>query len=167
MNEATGEILTAVATTNNVSDDQVFCELLNGVEGEITQVSGDGAYDKYKYYEKASQLGAKSTIPPRKDAVIWQHGNCRGAPHPRDENLRRIRICGRKKWKRESGYHRRSLSVCEAFRRKTTMFRLKMIFGGKLRRRKFDNQAVELFIQCAILNRMIQNCKPDSYKVEF
>lgn len=62
---------------------------------------------------------------------------------PPDENLRRIRIVGRKKWKRESGYHRRSLS-------ETTMFRLKMIFGGKLRRRKFDAQAVELFIQCAM-----------------
>ncbi|NEP91146.1 MAG: hypothetical protein F6K18_32485 [Okeania sp. SIO2C2] len=49
----------------------------------------------------------------------------------------------------------------------TTMLRLKVIFGGKLRRRKFDTQAVELFIQLSILNRMIQNCKPESYKVEF
>ncbi|MDJ0555334.1 MAG: hypothetical protein QNJ68_13000 [Microcoleaceae cyanobacterium MO_207.B10] len=55
-----------------------------------------------------------------------------------DENLRRIRFTGRKKWKRESSYHRRSLSVCAAFRRKTTMFRLKVTFGGKLRGRKFD-----------------------------
>ncbi|MGD1717206.1 hypothetical protein [Dapis sp. BLCC M172] len=86
---------------------------------------------------------------PEKNAVIGQHGNCKCPPHPRDENLRRIRIVGRKKWKRECGYHRRSLSVCVAFRRKTTMFRLKVIFGGKLRRRKFDAQAVELFIQCA------------------
>lgn len=159
MNQATGEIVTAVVTTNDLSDDQVFDDLLDGVEGEITQVSGDGAYDRRKCYEKASQLGAKTTIPPRKNAVIWQHGNCQGTPHPRDENLRRIRICGRKKWKRESGYHRRSLS-------ETTMFRLKVIFGGKLRRRKFDNQAVELFIQCAILNHMIQTGKPKSYKIE-
>ncbi|NER05615.1 MAG: IS5/IS1182 family transposase, partial [Okeania sp. SIO3C4] len=98
--------------------------------------------------------------PPRTDAIIWQHGNCKAPPHPRDENLRRIRKVGRKKWKRSSGYHRRSLS-------ETTMSRLKVIFGGKLRRRRFDNQAVELFVQCAILNRMIQNGKPESYKVEF
>ena len=45
VNEATGEIVTAVATTNDVSDDQVFCDLLDGVEGDISQVSGDGAYD--------------------------------------------------------------------------------------------------------------------------
>jgi hypothetical protein len=62
-------------------------------------------------------------------------------------------------WKQESGYHRRSLS-------ETAIFRLKTIFGGKLRRRFFDNQAVELFLQCAALNRMIQLGKPDSYKVK-
>lgn len=128
-----------------------------GVEGDIGQVSGDGAYDKSKCYEKAELLGAKATIPPRKNAVIKQHGNCQANPLPRDENLRRIRKVGRKKWKRESGYHRRSIS-------ETTMFRLKSIFGGQLRRRIFDNQAVELFIQCTILNRMIQDGKPESYK---
>ena len=36
------------------------------------------------------------------------------------ENLRNIRKVGRKKWKKESGYHRRSLS-------ENTMFRLKTI----------------------------------------
>ncbi|WP_375340599.1 hypothetical protein [Okeania sp. SIO3I5] len=56
---------------------------------------------------------------------------------------------GRKTWKGESGYHRRSLS-------ETTMLSFKVIYVRKLRRRKFDNQAVELFIQCAMLNRMIQ-----------
>ena len=143
-----------------MSYDRVFSDLLDGVEGEIEQVSGDGAYDQGKCYVEASNRAATPSIPPRKNAIIWQHGNCKAPPHPRDENLRRIRKVGRKKWKSESGYHRRSLS-------ETTMFRLKVIFGGKLRRRKFDNQAVELFIQYAILNRMIQNCQPKSYKVEF
>ena len=66
---------------------------------------------------------------------------------------------GRKDWKRESGYHRRSLS-------ETTMFRLKVIFGGQVCSRKFDNQAVELFLQCAALNRMIQVAKPQSYPID-
>ncbi|MBD2167550.1 hypothetical protein H6G04_24495 [Calothrix membranacea FACHB-236] len=66
---------------------------------------------------------------------------------------------GRKQWKQESSYHRHSLS-------ETAIFRLKTIFGGKLRRRFFDNQAVKLFLQCAALNRMIGLGKPDSYKVE-
>ena len=78
--ESTGEIVSGVVTTNDVSDDQVFCDLLDGVDGEIAQVSGDGAYDKYKCYEKARQRGAKATIPPRKNAVIGQHGNCKSPP---------------------------------------------------------------------------------------
>jgi hypothetical protein len=47
----------------------------------------------------------------------------------------------------------------------TTMFRFKAIFGGNLSARKFENQAVELFVKCAALNRMIQIAKPDSYEV--
>lgn len=97
-------------------------------------------------------------IPPRKGAKIWQHGNRKAERHNRDENLRRIRSIGRKAWKRESNYHRHSLAD-------TTMFRFKTIFGGKLSSRHFDNQAVELFIKCAALNRMIQIAKPDSYEV--
>ncbi|ABG52244.1 hypothetical protein Tery_3111 [Trichodesmium erythraeum IMS101] len=63
--------------------------------------------------------------------MIRQHGNCKALPAPRDENLRGVRQIGRQKWKHESGYHRRSLS-------ETTMFRFKVLFSGKLRRRSFD-----------------------------
>jgi len=41
------------------------------------------------------------------------------------------------------------------------MFRFKAIFGGNLNSRELENQAVELFIKCAALNRMIQIAKPD------
>jgi hypothetical protein len=110
-------------------------------------------------YDEIEAKGAKAVIPPRKDAKIWQHGNRKDEPHQGDENLRAIRKQGRKRWKQNSGYHRRSLA-------ETTMFRLKTIFGDNLSARKFDNQAVELFIKCAALNRMIGMAKPDSYKVE-
>jgi hypothetical protein len=53
---------------------------------------------------------------------MWRHGNIRAERLARDENLRRIRLVGRAAWKRESGYHRRSLA-------ETTMFRLKTIFS--------------------------------------
>jgi hypothetical protein len=33
------------------------------------------------------------------------------------------------------------------------MFRFKTIFGGSLRRRRFDNQAVELFLKWALLHK--------------
>jgi len=38
-----------------------------------------------------NQRGIKAIIPPRKDAIIWQHGNNRQVPLARDENLRAIR----------------------------------------------------------------------------
>ena len=159
VNEATGEILAAVVSTNERSDAEALPDLLDGIDAEIEQVSGDGAYDQRKCYEAIRHRNAKATIPPRQGAKIWQHGNTKAERHNRDENLRRIRKVGRKTWKHETGYHRRSLA-------ETTMFRFKSIFGTKLRSREFDNQAVELFLQCAALNRMLQLGKPDSYKVE-
>lgn len=159
VDEETGEILAAVVTTNDITDAEVLSDILDGITGEIEQVSADGAYDQRKCYNAVRGRKAKAAIPPRKGAKIWQHGNAKAERHNRDENLRRIRKVGRKAWKRESNYHRRSLS-------ETTMFRFKTIFGDKLSSRQFDNQAVELFIKCAALNRMIQICKPDSYAVE-
>jgi len=154
-----GEILGAVVTTNDVADCEVLTDILEQIEQPMEQVSGDGGYDTFDCYDTISQRGAKAIIPPRSNAKIQQHSNSETQPHPRDDTLQRVNQVGRKQWKKESGYHRRSLS-------ETAIFRLKIIFGGKLRRRFFDNQAVELFLQCAALNRMIQLGKPDSYKVE-
>lgn len=159
VDEATGEILAVVVTTNDITDGAVLPDILDGIEDELEQVSADGAYDQRSCYDALRERKAKAAIPPRKGAKIWQYGNCKDERHNRDENLRRIRKVGRKAWKRESNYHRRSLS-------ETTMFRFKTIFGDKLSSRTFDNQAVELFIKCAALNCMIQIGKPDSYKVE-
>ena len=94
-----------------------------------------------------------ATIPPQKKAQKWED-----LDGQRNKNIEKIEEIGRKEWKKESGYHRRSIS-------ETTMFRLKREFGGKLSSRDFENQAVELFIQCTLLNRMIQVAKPNSYIV--
>jgi hypothetical protein len=76
----------------------------------------------------------------------------------RDENLRQIRQVGRKKWKQECGYHRRSLA-------ETPMFRFKTIFGDHLRTRVIDNQFKELLLKCALLNRKTHLGMPKSYAV--
>lgn len=136
VDESTGEMVAAVVTTNDVHDGEVLSDLLDQIEDEIEQVSADGAYDHRPCYDEIAERDAKAVIPPRKDAVIWQHGNCKAPPHPRDQNLRYIRKHGRKQWKRDANYHRRSLA-------ETTMFRFKAIFGGNLSARKFQHQAVE------------------------
>ncbi len=158
VDEETGEILMAVVSTNDISDGEVLPDILDGIDGEIDRVCADGAYDQRKCYDAIRERKAKALIPPRKGAKIWQHGNSIAQRHNRDENPRQIRKVGRKAWKRQSNYHRRSLV-------ETTMFRFKTIFAGNLSSRNFDNQAVELFIKCAALNRMIQIAKPDSYEV--
>ena len=118
-----------------------------------------GPYDKRKVYEGCAVRGIRRVaIPPRKDARIWQHGNCAAPPLVRDENLRRIRKAGRKRWKQESGYHRRSLA-------ETAMFRFKTIFGSYLQARKLPQQKVEAKVKCAALNRMTHLGMPDSYRV--
>src|SRR5215213_7874599 len=156
VDEATGEIMAAVASEAGVMDDDVVPDLVEQVERPIQQVSADGAYDKRKCYEALEATGAKVTIPPRRDAKIWQHGNRDGEPWQRDENLRAIRRLGRKRWKKESGYHRRSLA-------ETAIFRLKTIFGATLQSRNFAQQATELFLRASALNRMTQLGMPQSY----
>jgi Transposase DDE domain len=158
VDEATGEIVAAVASEAGVSDDEALPDLLAPVKGESGQVSADGAYDKRRGYEAIEQHGAKAVIPPRRDAKIWQHSNCAAPPLQRDENLRAIRQKGRRQWKQESGYHRRSLA-------ETTFFRFKTIFGPTLRSREFPQQATELFIEAAALNQMTHLGMPDSYRI--
>lgn len=158
VDEATGEIGVAEVTTNDYHDSEILPSLLDGIDGEIAQVSGDGAYDTFACHEAIAQRSAVATIPPRHDAQPCRPQE-ETPTHPRDQILQRIDQVGRAAWKQESGYHRRSLA-------ETTMFRLKVTFGGQVRSRTFDNQAVELLLQCAALNRMIQLAKPESYPVE-
>jgi len=156
VDEATGEILSSVVTDNSCHDSEVLGELLDEIEDPISQVDADGAYDTACCYDYIDERDAVAGIPPQRNAKIWFHGNRKGPRHPRDENLRKIRLVGRKKWKRVINYHRRSLA-------ETTMFRLKTAFGGKVSSRKMDRQTNELKVQCLVLNRMIQVAKPDSY----
>jgi len=157
IDEASGEIVAAVVTTNNYSDSQLLPDLLAQVEEEIEQVSGDGGYDKRQCYEAIQARHARATIPPQHNAKIWQHGNTKADRLARDENLRRIRQVGRAAWKRESGYHRRSLA-------ETAMFRLKTIFSDRVTARGFAGQAAQVLVRCAALNRLTQLGRPDSYR---
>ncbi len=158
VDEATGELVAAVVTTNNYTDGQVLADLLDQIEGETAQVSGDGSYDKRNCYDAIRERAARATIPPQKNAKIWQHANTKQERLVRDENLRAIRQTGRAEWKRESGYHRRSLA-------ETAVFRLKTSFGERVSARSFDGQAAQALVRCAALNRMTHVGMPESYAV--
>ena len=157
VNESTGEIVASVVTTNNYSDSQLLPDLLDQVDEPISQVSGDGGYDSRNCYDAIRSRGAIAAIPPQRNARIWQHGNTKAERLTRDQNLRRIRKIGRKAWKKEINYHRRSLA-------ETMMFRLKSIFGDQVSARSFEGQAAQILIRCVVLNRMTELGMPESYK---
>ena len=171
VDEATGQIVAVVTTEASVADGSAFPDVLAQVQGplqgplsqcscaEATSGRRDGAYDWWQIGEAIEARAAVATIPPRKGAVIRQHGNCKAAsPLPRDEVLRTIRRVGLRRWKEQSGYSRRSLA-------ETAMMRQKVIFGSGLSSRSLARQSVECRLRCALLNRFTAMGMPDSYPV--
>jgi hypothetical protein len=159
VNEATPSLEAVVLTEVGVDDAEAGGQLLDETAGPIEQVSGDGANDKRKFYEACLERAVERiTVPPQRNARIWQHGNSSKPTLPRDQNLRRIRRVGRQRWKQESGYHRRSLA-------ETAIFRFKIIFGHTPSARTLPRQITEARIKGAALNRMTQLGMPESYLV--
>ncbi len=66
---------------------------------------------------------------------------------PRGKVVWQIQELGREEWKKQSGYHRRSLA-------ETAFFRYKTLFGDKLMARELENQCVEALARCHALNKM-------------
>ena len=155
MNAETAEILASVATSSNVSDKEVLPLLLEQIREPIKRLTADGGYDYVSCYEAIAERKAQAVIPPRRTARLHPRDD---RLRSRDKNLRRIRKVGRKKWKRQSRYHRRSLV-------ETQMMRLKRIFSSSLSSRRFPNQATEMGIRCEALNRMTHLGMPESYAI--
>lgn len=158
--DSDGEIRTAKLTENDKADCHIFKDLLEKENCKIDSIYADGAYDKEIVYTSAKEKGINNfKIPPQKNAKIKQHGNCKKEPHPRDENLRKIRKTTLKQWKITSNYHKRSLV-------ENAIFRFKTIVGNKLFSRNFENQTTDFLIGISILNKMFRNGMPISYSVE-
>ena len=128
-------------TTEEWADCEVLGGLIEQVEGQIAQIDGDGAYDTREGYEVAAQHEATFVVPPRENAVPWEEG------HPRNEVLRQIEEKGLATWKKESGYHRRSIA-------ENAMYRIKQLFDDALASRQFETQVVEIHARIAAMNIM-------------
>jgi hypothetical protein len=156
----TNEIQAVVTSEAGMHDSEAVELMLEDVDQPIASASGDGAYDRRPVYQaiQSHTPSANIAIPPRKDARIWQHGNSKAPPLPRDQNLRYIRKHRRRAWKRDSGYQRRSIA-------ETTIFRLKTIFGDHLSARLTATQDVQVNVRCRALNIMTHLGMPESYMV--
>ena len=76
----------------------------------------------------------------------------------RDCTISRLNEIGRRRWKKEAGYHQQA-------RVENGFFRYKSIIGDGLRARTPVGQATEAVLACKILNRMTELGRPESYRI--
>lgn len=146
------DIAASLMTEPTVHDGTALPALLDQLPATMQpdEIIGDGAYGGNALYADAKRRGAKLLVPPPKNA-LW-HGDIENGElvdepgwEVRNGYIRDRRRLGDAEWKRQTGYHRRSLA-------ETAMFRLKNTFGGNLRSRTRANQAAEVHVRVSLLN---------------
>ncbi len=139
-------------TDRNADDAQTALNLIDAVQGDVSSFTADAAYDTIGIYEAAGVRGAQVVVPPKKTAAVSRR---RPRSTARDRTIMRVKKIGRRKWKKESGYHRQA-------RVENAFFRDKSIIGDRLRARHSKAQEAEALIACNILNHMTALGRPVS-----
>lgn len=158
------DIIEAEYTPTNVNDCEMIKPLLDKVEGEIECVFGDLAYDTFPAREAIRKRGARQVIPIKKTAVLSserkKHGRLEYGEETykeRDEVIRYLEYnsingdkeLANKNWKKQVGYHKRSLV-------ETQMSRIKAHAGDRLTNIREDNRMVQSMIKVKIVNLINQ-----------
>jgi len=66
-------ILSATMTESVRLDSNYLPGLVDEIEDDICQITGDGAYDKKRCYRAAHERGAKAVFPPQRDAIVQRN----------------------------------------------------------------------------------------------
>ena len=149
-------VIGACALTEPTADDAITgISLVDEVDGHLTRVTADPAYDTLAFYGAAGARGVRVVVPPTKTASLSRRGARSGA---RDRTIRRVTALGRRRWKKASGYHQQA-RVEHAFCRYTS------IVGDCLRARSSSGQRREAVLACHVLNRMTERGRPVSYRI--
>ena len=151
--DGTGTIVAETLTDANVDDASTGVKLIEQVDARIDTVVADAAYDTRPFYRAAADRDANVVVPPTRKA--------RPKPNPRtprDRTIHRVSEVGRRRWKKEVGYHRQA-------RVENAVFRYKTIIGRRLRSRRGDTRRTESRIAVNLLNRMMNLGRPDSIKI--
>ena len=128
----TAEILTSKITTHCTRDSTPVRDLLAPIHRRLASVRADGAYDRatvYRAIEKHASgcpTPTRILIPPGRNAKTSDNEGIKSAQ--RDENIQQIDRVGLLRWRKDSGYSRRSLV-------ETAVSRFKNEFGRTLRSR--------------------------------
>jgi hypothetical protein len=154
------EIVSMSLTDNSIDDANAAKAMLILYQFYLLSLRGDGAYDSFAFRET---LGNEvlQIIPPPCNAVVKIGTEKTPVPDylvQRNCAIERIKEIGSKDWKKEIGYHKRSLI-------ETTMFRYKVIFGDKSNTRIQENQLTEAKIKCKVLNVFTNIGMPKSVKI--
>ncbi len=154
--DRTGVILAQALTDGSADDAKAALGLIDSIEGEIESLTADAAYDTLAIYDASAARGVEVVVPPSKSATRSRKRRSRSCA--RDRTIMKVEAIGRRRWKKESGYHRQA-GV------ENTFFRYKTIIGSRLRARHPESQKAEAVIAYNILNRMIDLGKPDSFAI--
>jgi len=141
-------------TNRFVSDDSAVADLAEQIDGDVSQITADGAYDKNPVYETLSQRfsQAEIIIPPDSDAIYHIKNHVQ-----RNRNLQEIKTFGRMNWQRVRNYGKRNYA-------ELAIQRYKRILGNKLHARELSRQKNEAMLGCSILNKMTSLGMPASYR---
>ena len=154
----TQEVVMMELTRNPMPDNKMLAILLDQYPHGITKVGGDKGYDSYDCHEEVGSRGAVSAINIQRRSKVRRLETDPGPPLVRDQIIRRVSEIGKKAWKEEIGYHRRSLV-------ETSFFRFKTLFGCKLHAHSLENQKVEALVCCNMMNRFTQLGMPESVPI--
>lgn len=118
----------------------------------------DGAYNGEPIYQTiaARDAGARVLIPPRPTAVVSEAATT--APTQRDRHIQSLAEHGRSGWQKQTDYGERAKA-------ETAMARYKRILGNQLRARTLPGQRTEAVTGVIILNRMIDQARPNSVRI--
>ena len=149
--DRSGVIIAEVLTDGNADDARTALSLIDEMD-DVASFTADAAYDTIAIHDAAAARGAEIIVPPRISATRSMRSGAR------DRTVRRVRKVGRRRWKKESGYHQQA-------RVENTFFRYKSIIGDRLRARHPNSQEAEALIACNILNRMTELGRPESFAI--
>ena len=150
-----GAIVAGALTEPTVDDTTTGIELIEVIDDEIARVTADAAYDTVAFYEAAGVRGATVVVPPAKTANVSRR---RPRSRARDRTIKNVKTLGRRRWKREAGYHRQA-------RVENAFFRYKSIIGDRLRARSRGGRVAETGVACNVLNQMTELGRPEAYSI--
>lgn len=150
-----GVIVAHALTAATVDDATTAIPLIGATPGALASVTADTAYDTIAFYDAATARGATVVVPPARTARVSRR---RPRSSARDRTIQKVTTFGRRRWKKESGYHRQA-------RVENAFFRYKSIIGDRLRARTPEGQEAEALLACNVLNAMTDMGRPDSYAI--